>query len=320
MKKININDITFGSSCLRRHNSDADYVTEKMVSLEKDGLLNPFTVAVVDGGYAITDGSIRLTALKRYYKENGRLPEKVSDDGETIMLPVIEGADEEKILQLQITGNASVKRTTNKEFINAIYQLAMSGNLSLEEIAKNTGMSVAWVNSLLKTLRLGDDVIKAAEEKKVSLSNLISLSKLANVIDEEEMEEWVNKAANTNTSDFAPAIEERVIEIRASGGKKEKEFVLKERLMKKDDIILFFANVKRECSENPTDENQIRLQIMKELFQCDSKSEAQLRQQYEEKKQAAKDAVAARRKKRELELLEEISAEELKKELEKRNN
>lgn len=298
IKKINLDDIIYQEIVLRTHKETETHIQWMYDDLILRGLLNLMSLVPSpdeEGKYVVTDGARRMTALKRMKKE-GVLPKGFTAIDE--MYFVIRDAQTElDTLSDMIAGNANVKKTTNTEFIQAIYKIATETDVTFPELANRVGMTEQYIDRLLKTLKLGDEVLAAAQTKEVPITNLISLSKLAGKVDAEDMNEWVDKASGMVAKDFVLEVAKELDEIKEAMKEKTKEakFELTPLYIGRDNLDMLRVQSQSAFEQKSTPVTEARHNIMQEIFQMDEPT-AKVRERKYEQKQKDKADKAAKRK------------------------
>ena len=305
-----MDDVDFSAIAVRTHKADDPYIIEQAEDIIERGLLNlPSVVASsVEGKYTITDGAVRVSALK-YLEKNGLLPEAHFPGGK-ITFQLKEVADNIELLCDQIAGNARIKKTGNREYINAIYLVASSGKHTIEELCKKIGMNETYLFKLFSTLKIPKSVYEVLKEKGVNVGNTITLAKLRGKIDEDEMlEEWVDKAANETGSKFAESVQAKLDDLKeTSGGREPATFKLKPKLMTRAELQDMLVVCKANFEDKATEANEARFQLMKEIFQIDEVSEAEQRKEWEENEEQKKKNKEDRAESRKMKKLEDAKA------------
>lgn len=305
-KQIKISQIIFSEVALRSHSKEDDHIIELKNDIVARGLLNlPTVVDNGDGTFTVTDGARRCTALG--------LALDLGEIKDEVMVQVKPSQSNIETLADQFAGNASIKASTNKEYIASLYTLATEGNYSLEELAKKVGKTVSYINRLFKTLKLGDKVMEEAEKQGVSISNLISLADLVGRITEEELIEWLPEAAKQNASDFSVTIQDEKDSILQAAREARKgktlEFEPKEKFIGKESLRLLWAKKESEYADDATPENEAVVNVLRSIFSMDENSIAEQKATWDAKQKEREDKKAERKAKREAEKAAEAEAE-----------
>lgn len=291
IKKINLNNINFSEIALRTHKEDAEHIIDLAEDISKRGLLNLPTIVPAEekGKYIVTDGARRVTALKLLLAQ-GKI-----DVLQTFQIKDVQ--DELDTLADMVAGNANIRKTANKEYIEALYRLATEGDVSLDNLSKKVGMSIEYIMKLFKTLKLPEEILKQAEKGQVSISNLITLSDLAGKINEEDLTEWVTRAQSEVAKDFAVSVAEELDAIRktAKAGREEPKFELKPKLKTKDELTILLIQCETAFTKNASSATEARFQLMKEIWQIDE-VEAKKQKDVWDKNQAEKEVKKKERK------------------------
>jgi ParB/RepB/Spo0J family partition protein len=293
---IKISQIVFAEVALRTHTVEDDHIIELANEIEERGLLNlPTLTENGEGGYIITDGARRCTALKLLLDEK-RIPDTMNAQIKPKQSAIDTLAD-------QFAGNANIKPSTNKEYINGLYKLSTEGNYSLEQLAKKVGKTVSYIQRLFKTLKLPVEVMEAAEKSKVSIANLISLSELVGRITDDELLDWVKTASDQNATDFSVTVSDEKDTIIAAAREERKgksvEFAPKEKFIGKDDLVLMLADAEAAYASDASAINEAIVNIMRKIFSLDEKSIAAQKAEYDLKQKEKADKAEARKEERE---------------------
>lgn len=313
VRLINLDDVLFQAEALRSHKIDSQDIKDAAEDLMERGLLNLMSVIPSqeqEGKYYVKDGARRTSALK-LLKNEGRIPPNM-DTIEAVPYQIFPMQDELDNLADMVAGNAQVKKTTSKEFIQAMHKLVTETDLSMEQLSKKVGMKVDYIWKLFKTLKLGEEILKKAQEMSIPITNLITLSELAKKVDNDEMEEWLERAKEETIGEFSKSISERLDLIPKKGRSSEEKFILTPIFIGKDSLnmLLTQTQIKFEQTGDPIDE--ARYELMKEIYQIDEPT-AHKREKEWEKKQDEKARKSAERKA----AREKAKLEESKEELEK---
>ena len=307
VKKVNLNEINFSEIALRTHNFEEDHIRSLADDIIARGLLNlPTITPVKDGKFIVTDGARRMTALKLLLKEG-----KIDVVQPFQIKPPQAELD---TLADMIAGNAQIRKTANKQYIEALYRLATETEIGLEALSTKVGMSVEYILKLFKTLRLPDEILVQAEKGEVSISNLITLSDLAGKVTQEDLEDWVDQAKTTTAKDFAVAVADELTAIKEAnkGERKEPIFEVKKRLRSKEELEMLLIQCETAFQKAGNPVNEARYNLMKEIFSIDEKSVTQQKADWD-KKQADKEKKKEERKA----AREKAKLEEMKEQLEK---
>lgn len=310
VKVVKIADIGFAVEVLRTHKEDADHIIQTKESLVEHGLLNlPKVAPDADnvGKYFVLDGANRLTAMKQLVEE-GKFPK------EHAFMVVDKPMTPLEIISAQVAGNATVHKTMNKEYIQALHRMATEGKMSLETLSKKSSMSISYIMRLFKTLRLPESVLELAKENKLTVVNLITLSDLAGKVEESELLDWCETAKTATAKELAPQIQERLDVIKQSGKKDTVVgFVLTNKLVKKEVIEAMFVKEQNRFASDSSKENAGRFAIMQELFQVDAVSATARESAFDKKKADAAVAKDKRKADKEIknkkEYIEKLKAE-----------
>jgi ParB/RepB/Spo0J family partition protein len=305
IKKIKISQLTFTEAALRAHTVEDDNIIELAADILVRGLLNlPTVVATEDGNFIVTDGARRSTALIL------NLSNKLCADEVTVQ--VKPSQSDLETLADQFAGNATVLKTTNKDYINGLYTLATEGNMSLAKLAKKVGKSKEYINRLFKTLRLPEEIIDAAEAGSVPVGNLITLSELSGKVSDDELADWVIKAGTEKASDFAILVEDEKETIREARKADRKgqtiEFEAKQKFVGKDKLLIMLNDADQAFTAEGSKANEAVLNTMKVIFGLDEESIAEQKANFEEKMADREAKKVARKAERESKSTEEMTS------------
>jgi len=303
-KQVDLNKIMFSEIALRTHNTEDENIIELANDILTRGLLNVPTIVPnkeKEGFYIVTDGARRVTALKKLLTE-GKIDKMVN-------FQIKNQQSDLDTLSDMVAGNFNIKKTANKQYIEALYRLATEGSLSIDALAKKAGIGSTYMLKLFKSLRLPEDVLKKAETNKITIANLISLSELHS-LPQDELEIWVEKASKTPAKQFALDVATELDSIREAtkGIKKEKKFELTPKLIGKEDLRAKLIKTEQDYLKQKTPVNEARYNLMKELYQIDEKSAIIRKAEWDKKEKEAKDAKEIRKNKREESKIEEVKA------------
>lgn len=301
VKSIALNKIIFSEVALRETKDEA--VQAMKEDILKRGLLNLMTVSDNgDGTYTIIDGGHRTKALQELAEEGKWTPEQE--------FQIKEKMSDVAILKDQLSGNFNRTGTTNKEAIRAMHRIATETDLTMQEIADEAGLTLAYVQKLFKTLRLPDSVQDAVAENKITVTNFIALSDLAGKVDEDELiEEWVVKAGEETAKDFALSVQEEIDRIKeeAKGGeRKAPEFVVKKKLISKDELEALLVKAEADFIANSNPTNEAIMNLMKTIWSIDEASVAEQKAAWDKKESDKEAKKAARKAERETAKREEM--------------
>ncbi len=302
IKKINLDDVIYQQIVLRTHKETEEHIQWMYDDLLERGLLNLMSLIPSKdekGKYIVSDGARRMTALKRMKKD--RVLPKGFKTIDAMHFVVRDAQEELDTLGDMISGNANIKKTTNKQFIDAIYRIATETNISIEKLAKKIGMTKEYINRLFKTLKLGDEVLTKAQEQDITISNLITTSQLAGKIDDKEMDEWLKEAKKLSAGEYALKVTEEleILKEAVRGKVKEDKFVLTAKFIGKDSLEMLAVQCKSAFEQKGTPETEARYGIMLEIYQKDEPTARKREKEYEQKKQEKEKKAEARKQARE---------------------
>lgn len=300
VKTIKLSSIVRLEDALRTVDKKKETYIALKEDIAKNGIKDIFTVYDNgDGTFTLGNGDHRYTALCELHEEG-----RGSDEVE---VRIEKKKSDREVLRAQVAGNATVTKTTNKNFIKAIYKLATGEeNISLSDIAKDVGMTESYIMRLIKSLRLKDEVLEVCEKEGVSITNLITLADIAGKVDVEEiLEDFIPEAKAKTGKEFAIFIAEKLDELKASASGKEKVegYQHKPKLRTMDEIQLRLA-----AEKNPT-----VLDTLKWVISSDEPTVEAARLEWEAKKaerdKKRAERAAAREAEKQKEMMEKLEAE-----------
>lgn len=308
IKKIKISQIDFMASSLRLHDKEEDHIVELANDIRDRGLLNmPTVVDKGNGKFVPTDGARRWTALMLLADRN-ECPLYEEVVGEINMQVKPDQSDLETLAD-QIAGNATVKSTANKEYIDGLYKLASQGNFSMDQLAKKAGKSANWIAKLFKTKKIPDAVWEKCEAGKVPMANMITMADIIGKVEGEELEAIVKAAITQPAEEFAITVDDELSVLRElrkeSRGGGSAEFSAKEKFIGKDGARLMLAQAENDFIEDSSEVNEAILNVLKKLFSLDEASIAAQKEAFDKKIEDKKAQAEARKKEREDAKLEE---------------
>ena len=306
---ISLASVVTLEGALRVHKMEDATIVNLANDIEKRGLLNMFSVSENgDGTFTLQDGASRFTAIK-LLSSQGKWLDESGNPTDQISVQVREQMDEDQILANMIAGNFTVSKTTNPEYIRALYKLTVHDDptkrQTLEQVAATTGLTVEYINRLFKTLKLPENVQALLNDGSMSIANAVRLSDIVKFVDEEELAEWVEKAVTLTNGELSPAIESRIKEVRQGVKKSEAGFTAVPKLLDKATLSARFELAQAKFNTDPSAENEARLNVFKEIFQMDEASIAKAKADYEKKKEDAKLAAEKRKQDREANSIED---------------
>jgi len=288
---IPIDSIKFHPDSIRTHLVTDENVIDLANAIEIQGLLNVSTVTNRDDYYILTDGARRFTAIK-LLRSQGKW-------GNDIPVKLERDLTDDQIIGMQISGNYNIKKTANKQYINGLFKIAISGKKTATEVAKMAGITVEYMMKLFKALKLPTDVFALCEKEQVSIGNLITISELSSKIELEDWPDWVQKAKTMTQKELNLVVAEELTEIRNSANAKrtgkKTEFIPEPILLKKTQLLENFIKSEKDFHDSPTRDNEVVFSVYQSIFQMDAENVI-LRRTAWEKEQEAKRLAAEKRK------------------------
>lgn len=277
IKKVALANILFSDIALRSHKATEDHIVELAIDICNRGLLNLLTLvpnANEEGTYIVSDGARRMTALKLIKAGTNPLVKgPYADIPDEMSFQVHDVQSELDTLADQIAGNAQIKQTMKKSYIDGLHRIVSSGTMDVDTLGAKIGMTPEYIWKLFKTLRLGDELLKRAEEDGVSITNLITFAKnLAGKLDEDGMTEWYEFAKDSTVKEFAKLVEKKVDAVakEAKGQPRvEPTFELTPKLLSKDELTMLLTQATAAFAEDASPVNQARLIALQEIWQID---------------------------------------------------
>lgn len=202
LKMIPLDKIRENPVALRSVNRQTEAYLGLVDSIRTHGVLNPINVREVQGSngdtvYGLIDGLQRYTAS--------------GDAGlKEIPAQVVEKSDAE-VLEAQIIANIHKIETKPVEYSKQLVRiLTQNPTMSKLQLAKKLSKSEKWLDDRLGLTKLSEQIGKLVDEEKVNLSNAYVLAKLP----PEEQMNFVERAMTESPTQFLPAVQNRIKEIR----------------------------------------------------------------------------------------------------------
>lgn len=207
MASVAISDIRANPVALRNVDRESeDYIQLRdSVADPAIGLLNPINVRErtedVDGEvvtfYEIIDGLHRFTAC--------------CDAGYDNIEVNIKDFDETEAQLAQIIGNAMRIETKPVQYTKHLQRIiGANPTWTMNDLATKLHKSPSWLNQRFGLLRLDPTIQEFVDDGKIAVSNAVVLSKLPH----EEQLNFVDQAVSLTTAEFAPAVQQRLKEIK----------------------------------------------------------------------------------------------------------
>lgn len=180
---------------------DPKYINLK-ADIERNGVELPLLVTNAgtdeDPDYRIIDGLQRWSCA-------------VAAGRETVPVRVVDHNEEDTLVR-QMRLNLHRVEMRPIEYTQGLLRIvAADPEKSLKELADEMGKSEGWLRDRLSLVKLPEDIQNRVTEGEIPLSNAYALAKLP---DEEEMNEWADRAAGMAPADFLPQCAGRVKELR----------------------------------------------------------------------------------------------------------
>ena len=312
VKSIQISDLKHNPHALRQpvdfggeKVSDADLAF--LQDIKENGLSNIFQVVERDGVYYPIDGNRRASAVIHLGSEGNM---------KDVLVNLVDDMDDMKLLARQVAGNATIKSTTGKEYINALYRLAMGG-LSMDELAAKTGMTKDYILKLMGTLKLGTEILDTlGKPDGMGITNAITLSGLARKLEEDELLEYAEKAKTMSIADFTEDVmakEAEIVEARRGITRPEKTFedTIQLKLCKRDVLLDMYEKARFAVEDNgdTSERAEVKFNTLKQIFQVDDESLTVLRAEFEKKEAERVEAAKDRKNKRDQKKLADAAAD-----------
>jgi len=290
----------------------APTVEEARALMEQIGedkeLINAPTVYEVNGIPCVGDGHRRFAAIKLAIAEDYRpvLDLPFFESGGAHFR--VESKSELSSLLNQISANASTKPPTNAQYAKSLLKcLTMDPNLTREDLARKTGLSVKRLDQILSLNSLPEEAQKLNNEGNMPLTQAIALATIPRALVDEELEK---KACTQSSTEFSQTIADKKEQIRkdrllASGGRNpSREFIPEKKLRTKQELEELFISAQSMFDMETADgseastETKARLDFFKEIFSLDEKTVSEARTAFEKNKLEKEKAAALRRKQR----------------------
>lgn len=199
-KNLPLSAIIENPDALRVVDRDREEYQNLRASIAERGVVQAVSVRPSpegDGRYILIDGAHRYTAAK--------------DVGlETIRAQVFE-MDDMEAYETQLVTNLHQVKTRPAEYAQQLNRMLLRDPfLTIPQLAKRLGASVAWLNGRLKLTTLIKDAQELVDSGQISVTNGTQLARLP----EEEQPEWVERAMTMAPDEFRSNANERVKAIR----------------------------------------------------------------------------------------------------------
>lgn len=204
LRQIPLSEIRENPVALRSVEKEGEDYIRIRDSIAARGILNPINVLQKTDPdnniyFVVVDGLHRYTSAVELGLES--IPAHILD------------VDESEVTALQIIANSAKKETKPVEYTKALkLMLTANPTLTINELAEQVGNSASWVSQRLNLLKLDEKIQKLVDEGRVSVVNGLALAKLS----KEEQGEFLDRAMTQNSSEFVPAVDERVKAIRTA--------------------------------------------------------------------------------------------------------
>lgn len=303
LKTVPISEIEEGSVALRPAQRKSDQylgLVESIRSKGFDGAILVRPVETEDGSdrYEVIDGTQRFNACK--------------DLGMETINCLVKDMDKDTVLATQLMLNFHRVNTTPIQYTKQLQaMIAANPTLTLDELARDLGVSATFITGRLSLLKLAEDIQPLVDDGKIKLSNAQALAKLP--LDEQVS--FVDQAISLVPGEFAPVIKDRLDEIRKAKATGEKPApksfspVAKLRKMKELEPVLENAAEIRNLISGITDAEEAATAVLKWVVNLDAESVATQEAKWHEREAAKKDAAEKRKLEKARAKEEEAAAE-----------
>jgi transcriptional regulator with XRE-family HTH domain len=283
--------------------SDKDWETEFLPLLDNvraKGLDNIFSVVERgDGVFMVCDGSRRAKACIMLCEEGHPDFQSI-----TVQVQTLEEID---MLEKQVAGNATQKKTTGAQYIKALQKILIVKNYTTAQLAEVAGMSEGYVKELLKINNLPKVVGRMIEEGDLSLVNAIQLNKLPEeLITDEVLAAAHSLPNNAFTTKVSETLNNYKKALRAAKDPEEaKVFKPNQKIVSKEALAKLLQQAETAYSIEPSEYNQGQLEMIKKVWSIDEESIAIQKAEYEKKLQQAEIEKEKRKAARDAKAVEE---------------
>jgi hypothetical protein len=292
--------------------ADKDYDLFKQLkkAISEQGLLNPFSVTQRAEGYLILDGNCRALAMQQLFAEGDpatmqRYPEGVPSQ--------IMDADDADVLLLQISGNANVKRQKPASLAKALHKALLMTNITIDDLARRSGMNVKYVEAYLKLNNLPDGVKAQVDAGEITATNAFHLSKLPTELLTPDM---LAQAAISTGTEFANVCDtaKKTYKQAKQAGETVPEvdggivFHATPKLRMKAELEGMYTLAQQRAEVEPTEANIAVAEAYRWVFRMDDATLESDRQAFELAQEDKKAKAAARAEEREHEKKKKLLA------------
>lgn len=266
-KQVHLNDIHIPigkeEGMFRDRNIKEKSVQETAYSIQHKGLQQLFCCSkgnpdLSDKDQEIMDGSGRYFALLLIYLIAIGKHESINLSDNEVIDGTIEGTKYDGNITIQyrdvvltfaerlahqMTANNVNKKASHVENIDALVEIQQTHpGLGNPELAKMAGLTEQHLGRLFKTIKLPDECRKEIQNKELSLSNAVILSKLMKE-DSETFESFHKDAKNMTENEFGPHVsswqetQNKVRQDARKGKARVTEFKEKEKIRGKQEIM-----------------------------------------------------------------------------------
>jgi len=302
MNKLPLSAIIEAPDALRPAMLKSPEFAQLKVNIATHGILHPLLVRPSKDDpekYILVDGAQRFACLK----ELGKTEAPVS---------VIETDSDEKAYILQISTNACRVKTQPAQYADALYRALMRDPLlSRSKLAEMAGMSLTWLDGILKLTVLSESIKALVDAGKIPLISAQQLVRLP----ENEREAWLDRATTMSGADFVSTVDARVKEIRAARHQGRDpnaatNFVAIPRIRKLPDLKTAFEDrtVLARITSNATTPEEGALAALAYVLSLDPETVAAARAAHEQSVKQAQEKKAQRAQKSETSKLADAAA------------
>lgn len=235
LRVIPISEIQTNPVALREVDKESETYQNLVHDIGRRGVLLPITVVEKDdpanGGkfYQIVDGLHRFSGA--------------CEAGLEEIAANILDVSESDLIETQIVANLVKVDTKAVDYTKALQRMMnLNPTMTVTELAERVSQSPSFILQRFSLLKLDAPIQKLVNDGEIKLANAYALSKLPR----DQQHEWTDQAISQQPSEFVPAVNKRVTELRtaARDGKApgERSFEALPRLRKLTDIKPEFEN------------------------------------------------------------------------------
>lgn len=248
---------------LRTVDKEKDDYKGLVASIKESGVINAIAVKevrVANEGGLVEDKYQIIDGLQRYSAS--------IDAGLTEIPAQILDADEAEALELQIEGNVHKIETKPIQYSKQLLKiLAAHPDRTVKIQAERLSKSEGWLKDKLRLQKLVPEAQTLVDDGKIPLSSAYILAKL----DDDEQDEWLEKAQTLAPDQFMPQVANRINELKkVKAGQPKPEPTPVPIIRKKGEILELFNSL-----STPANEREIGFQAaLKWVVQMDEGSVA----------------------------------------------